>query len=179
MPPAHDPASSGEAGLDLQGLALGPALAPARRNTIPAAAAARSAPCASSPGQQGTHRRSGHTSGPAPSRSSTRPSTVAWGLLKGDRCCMIVVRHWSKPAWQNMASLLSVVGHRIPHNMPSGGKSITYFSKNLPLKGGEGTWTWPAGTPSSGPCASIIMCRRSQWSMAKRGTKASRVAQRK
>ncbi len=30
-------------------------------------------------------------------------NTVAWGLLKWDRWCMMVVRHWSKPAWQNMA----------------------------------------------------------------------------
>src|SRR2546425_10267519 len=62
-------------------------------------------------------------------------STVAWGLLRWDRWCMIVVRHWSNPAWQNMASLLMVVGLCTPHNMPEGGKSITYFSKNRPLKG--------------------------------------------
>jgi hypothetical protein len=31
---------------------------------------------------------------------------------------MMVVRHWSKPAWQNMTSLLSVVGLCTPHNMP-------------------------------------------------------------
>jgi len=43
---------------------------------------------------------------------------------------MIVVSHWSKAAWQNMASLLTVVGPCIPHTMPYGGKSITYFSKN-------------------------------------------------
>src|SRR5256714_14804650 len=36
-----------------------------------------------------------------------RANTVAWGLLKGDRCCMIAVSHWSKPAWQNRASLLT------------------------------------------------------------------------
>src|SRR5881296_969388 len=61
-------------------------------------------------------------------RASTMPklhraNTVAWGLLRWDRCCMIVVSHWSKPAWQNMASLLSVVGSGIPHSMPQGGKS--------------------------------------------------------
>src|SRR5215831_2317045 len=33
-------------------------------------------------------------------------NTVAWGLLRRNKCCMIVVSHWSKPAWQNMASLL-------------------------------------------------------------------------
>src|SRR5262245_60617430 len=44
-----------------------------------------------------------------------------------------VVCHWSKLAWQNMASLLAVVGLCTPHNMPEGGKPITYFSKNLPL----------------------------------------------
>ncbi len=48
----------------------------------------------------------------------TLGTTVAWGLLKGDRWCMIVVRHWSKPAWQNMAFLLMVVGLCTPHNMP-------------------------------------------------------------
>ena len=62
-----------------------------------------------------------------------KANTVAWGLLRWGRCCMRVVSHGSKPAWQTMASLLAVVGHCIPHTMPSGGKSITYFSKNLPL----------------------------------------------
>src|SRR5438132_4907868 len=62
-----------------------------------------------------------------------RAKTVAWGLLKWDRCCMIVVSHWSKPAWQNMASLLTVVGHCIPHSMPYGGKSYHLIFKKPPL----------------------------------------------
>jgi hypothetical protein len=41
---------------------------------------------------------------------------VACGLLKGDRWCMIVVSHWSKPVWQNMASLLVVVGSATSYN---------------------------------------------------------------
>src|SRR5207249_3372019 len=60
-------------------------------------------------------------------------NTVAWGLLKGDRWCMIVVCHWLKPAWQNMASLLSVVGSGIPHSMPQGGKSYHLIFKKPPL----------------------------------------------
>src|SRR6266446_757147 len=62
-----------------------------------------------------------------------RTNTVAWGLLKWERCCMIVVSHWSKPAWQNMASLLAVVGSGIPHSMPQGGKSYHLISKKPPL----------------------------------------------
>src|SRR5713101_3262411 len=62
-----------------------------------------------------------------------RAKTVAWGLLTWDRCCMIVVSHWSKPAWQNMASLLTVVGHCIPHSMPDGGKSYHLIFKKPPL----------------------------------------------
>src|SRR5712692_2175127 len=46
---------------------------------------------------------------------------------------MIVVSHWSKPAWQNMASLLSVVGCRISHSMPQGGKSYHLIVKKPPL----------------------------------------------
>src|SRR5436309_3761267 len=70
----------------------------------------------------------------APERASTIPklhsaNTVAWGLLKGDRWCMIVVSHWSKPAWQNMASLLTVVGSCTPHSMPLGGKPCHFFKK--------------------------------------------------
>src|SRR5713101_6848732 len=71
-------------------------------------------------------------------RASTIPklhiaNTVAWGLLKWDRWCMIVVSHWSKPAWQNMASLLAVVGSGIPHSMPQGGKSYHLIFKKPPL----------------------------------------------
>src|SRR5256885_15081839 len=62
-----------------------------------------------------------------------RAKTVAWGLLKGDRCCMIVVSHWSKAAWQNMASLLAVVGSCTPHSMPPGGKSDHLIFKKSPL----------------------------------------------
>src|SRR5712691_10486047 len=63
-----------------------------------------------------------------------RANTVAWGLLKEDRCCMIVVSHWSKPAWQNMASLLAVVvGYRTPHSMPYGGKFHHLIFKKPPL----------------------------------------------
>src|SRR5882672_4757864 len=46
---------------------------------------------------------------------------------------MIVVSHWSKPAWQNMASLLVVVGHCTPHSMPYGGKSSHLIFKKPPL----------------------------------------------
>src|SRR5438128_11206210 len=63
-----------------------------------------------------------------------RANTVACGLLKEDRCCMIVVSHWSKPAWQNMASLLAVVvGYRTPHSMPYGGKFHHLIFKKPPL----------------------------------------------
>src|SRR2546428_12205149 len=65
-------------------------------------------------------------------------NTVAWGLLKGDRWCMIVVCHWLKPAWQNMASLLSVVGSGIPQSMPQGGKSYHLIFKKPPLVRGRG-----------------------------------------
>ena len=37
---------------------------------------------------------------------SPGPTRWLWGLLTWDRWCMIVLSHWSKPAWQNMASLL-------------------------------------------------------------------------
>src|SRR6266571_8126934 len=63
-----------------------------------------------------------------------RAKTVACGLLRWDRCCIIVVSHWSKPAGQNMASLLVVVGFRTSHSMPKE-ESHVIFSKNLPLKG--------------------------------------------
>src|SRR5207244_9166217 len=68
-----------------------------------------------------------------------RAKTVACGLLRWDRCCIIVVSHWSKPAGQNMASLLVVVGFRTSHSMPKE-ESHVIFSKNLPLKArpGEG-----------------------------------------
>src|SRR2546428_13639168 len=47
---------------------------------------------------------------------------------------MIVVSHWSKPAWQNMASLLAVVvGYRTPHSMPYGGKFHHLIFKKPPL----------------------------------------------
>src|SRR6266436_393881 len=62
-----------------------------------------------------------------------RAKTVAWGLLRSGRCCMIVVSHWSKPAWQNMASLLAVVGQDTPHSMPQGGKSYHLIFKKPPL----------------------------------------------
>src|SRR5439155_17221437 len=62
-----------------------------------------------------------------------RAKTVACGLLRWDRCCIIVVSHWSKPAGQNMASLLVVVGLRTSHSMPKE-ESHVIFSKNLPLK---------------------------------------------
>src|SRR5207253_541340 len=66
-----------------------------------------------------------------------RAKTVACGLLRWDRCCIIVVSHWSKPAGQNMASLLVVVGFRTSHSMPKE-ESHVIFSKNLPLKGTPG-----------------------------------------
>src|SRR5437870_11059516 len=66
-----------------------------------------------------------------------RAKTVACGLLRWDRCCIIVVSHWSKPAGQNMASLLVVVGFRTSHSMPKE-ESHVIFSKNLPLKGAGG-----------------------------------------
>src|SRR6266704_6195512 len=64
-----------------------------------------------------------------------RAKTVACGLLRWDRCCIIVVSHWSKPAGKNMASLLVVVGFRTSHSMPKE-ESHVIFSKNLPLKAG-------------------------------------------
>src|SRR4029450_8852210 len=67
-----------------------------------------------------------------------RANTVAWGLLRGDRWCMIVVRHWSKPAWQNMAFLLMVVGLWTPYNMPEGGKADHPIFKKPPLVRGGG-----------------------------------------
>src|SRR2546429_9257203 len=66
-----------------------------------------------------------------------RAKTVACGLLRWDRCCIIVVSHWSKPAGQNTASLLVVVGFRTSHSMPKE-ESHVIFSKNLPLKGRRG-----------------------------------------
>src|SRR5262245_53937788 len=60
-------------------------------------------------------------------------STVAWDLLKCARCGMMVVRHWSKPAWQNMTSLLLVVGLCTPHTMPYGGKSLHLIFNKPPL----------------------------------------------
>src|SRR5438093_791117 len=65
-----------------------------------------------------------------------RAKTVACGLLRWDRCCIIVVSHWSKPAGQNMASLLVVVGFRTSHSMPKE-ESHVIFSKNLPLKASQ------------------------------------------
>src|SRR2546421_3238556 len=65
-----------------------------------------------------------------------RAKTVACGLLRWDRCWIIVVSHWSKPAGQNMASLLVVVGFRTSHSMPKE-ESHVIFSKNLPLKARE------------------------------------------
>src|SRR5207245_8113166 len=62
-----------------------------------------------------------------------RAKTVACGLLRWDRCCIIVVSHWSKPAGQHIASLLVVVGFRTSHSMPKE-ESHVIFSKNLPLK---------------------------------------------
>src|SRR5438093_9413808 len=73
-----------------------------------------------------------------------RAKTVACGLLRWDRCCIIVVSHWSKPAGQNMASLLVVVGFRTSHSMPKE-ESHVIFSKNLPLKGQD-----PGGGPGAG-----------------------------
>src|SRR5207253_10524969 len=77
-----------------------------------------------------------------------RAKTVACGLLRWDRCCIIVVSHWSKPAGQNMASLLVVVGFRTSHSMPKE-ESHVIFSKNLPLKGRRGPTapTAPTATP--------------------------------
>ena len=49
---------------------------------------------------------------------------------------MIVVSHWWQEAWPNMASLPAVVGHRLPHPRPEGGKSITDVAKDLPRWGG-------------------------------------------
>src|SRR5207249_10567175 len=69
-----------------------------------------------------------------------RAKTVACGLLRWDRCCIIVVSHWSKPAGQNMASLLVVVGFRTSHSMPKE-ESHVIFSKNLPLKAPGGPRT--------------------------------------
>src|SRR5438445_4331233 len=66
-----------------------------------------------------------------------RAKTVACGLLRWDRCCIIVVSHWSKPAGQNMASLLVVVGFRTSHSMPKE-ESHVIFSKNLPLNRASG-----------------------------------------
>lgn len=124
LPPAPHPAHQGRtAGLDAQRLAPRVRLAsshPARRCWRPVCSwrsvASRLL-----------------TAGRAHERASTMPklhraNTVAWGLLQCDRCCMIVVSHWLQPAWKNMASLLRVVGPCIPHTMPSGGKSITYFT---------------------------------------------------
>src|SRR5438128_477515 len=64
-----------------------------------------------------------------------RAKTVACGLLRWDRCCIIVVSHWSKPAGQTMASLLVVVAYRTSHSMPKE-ESHVIFSKSLPLKAG-------------------------------------------
>src|SRR3989442_13760876 len=77
-----------------------------------------------------------------------RAKTVACGLLRWDRCCIIVVSHWSKPAGQNMASLLVVVGFRTSHSMPKE-ESHVIFSKNLPLKAG-GVHLAPAGRQHHG-----------------------------
>src|SRR5438876_446150 len=80
-----------------------------------------------------------------------RAKTVACGLLRWDRCCIIVVSHWSKPAGQNMASLLVVVGFRTSHSMPKE-ESHVIFSKNLPLKGGGlSVVCRPADGPDRGP----------------------------
>src|SRR3989442_15054456 len=85
-----------------------------------------------------------------------RAKTVACGLLRWDRCCIIVVSHWSKPAGQNMASLLVVVGFRTSHSMPKE-ESHVIFSKNLPLKGGRRplacpeTWCAGPGRPCTWP----------------------------
>src|SRR5438034_6268310 len=75
-----------------------------------------------------------------------RAKTVACGLLRWDRCCIIVVSHWSKPAGQNMTSLLVVVGFRTSHSMPKE-ESHVIFSKNLPLKDPP-TWI-AAGSPDA------------------------------
>src|SRR5438128_12167816 len=80
-----------------------------------------------------------------------RAKTVACGLLRWDRCCIIVVSHWSKPAGQNMASLLVVVGFRTSHSMPKE-ESHVIFSKNLPLKAG-GVHLAPAGRLHHGTTA--------------------------
>src|SRR5438132_7097018 len=78
-----------------------------------------------------------------------RAKTVACGLLRWDRCCIIVVSHWSKPAGQNMASLLVVVGFRTSHSMPKE-ESHVIFSKNLPLKGGA------SPPPSCSACPTLV-----------------------
>src|SRR2546426_8538004 len=66
-----------------------------------------------------------------------RANTMAWGLLKWGRCVVRVRSHWSKPAWQNIASLLAVVGHGTSHSMPLGGK-LCHVSQKPPLMRGEG-----------------------------------------
>ena len=52
----------------------------------------------------------------------------------GDRCCMILVRHWSKPAWKNMASLLLVVGLCTPTLCHQEGSSSPTFQQTAPCK---------------------------------------------
>src|SRR3989442_14646535 len=100
-----------------------------------------------------------------------RAKTVACGLLRWDRCCIIVVSHWSKPAGQNMASLLVVVGLRTSHSMPKE-ESHVIFSKNLPLKGGwpgevgRGETRKPANPqkpPSPTTLPGTRMPQRAQW----------------
>src|SRR4029453_6096569 len=78
-------------------------------------------------------------------------NTVAWGLLKGARCGMMVVRHWSKPAWQNMTSLLMVVGLCTPHTMPYGGKSLHLIFNKPPLVRGERGEDGPPPPPGPHP----------------------------
>src|SRR5436305_11315344 len=79
-----------------------------------------------------------------------RAKTVACGLLRWDRCCIIVVSHWSKQAGQIMASLLVVVGFRTSHSMPKE-ESHVIFSKNLPLKGAVASPRPPdGGSPRRG-----------------------------
>src|SRR6266851_2535374 len=71
-----------------------------------------------------------------PRYTTQKAKTVACGLLRWDRCCIIVVSHWSKPAWQNMASLLSSCGFWHFPQYAKGGKPCHFFEKPPLVRGG-------------------------------------------
>ncbi len=103
---------------------------------------------------QGTRAGQHHPEAP-------QAKTVAWGLLRGARGGIIVVSHWSKPAWQTMASRLVVVGCGTSHSLPKEGSGIGLISESAPCK------AW-GGRAFFGGRASRIVGQWGAWPAARR-----------